>query len=109
MRRRPPSSTLTDTLLPYTTLFRSLLKTGNRARKSASGYDLTRRLVGSEGTLGIITELTLKLHGIPDTVLSAVCPFATIEGACNATIAAMQMGLPLARIDRKSTRLNSSH
>ena len=77
----------------------TLLKTGNRARKSASGYDLTRLLVGSEGTLGIITELTLKLHGIPETILSAVCPFATIEGACNATIAAMQMGLPLARIE----------
>jgi len=77
----------------------ALLKTGNRARKSASGYDLTRLLVGSEGTLGVITELTLKLHGIPETILSAVCPFATIEGACNATIAAMQIGLPLARIE----------
>ena len=77
----------------------SVLKTGNRARKSASGYDLTRLLIGSEGTLGVITELTLKLHGIPETILSAVCPFASIEGACNATIAAMQMGLPLARIE----------
>jgi len=77
----------------------ALLKTGNRARKSASGYDLTHLLVGSEGTLGVITELTLKLHGIPETILSAVCPFATIEGACNATIAAMQIGLPLARIE----------
>ena len=77
----------------------ALLKTGNRARKSSSGYDLTRLLIGSEGTLGIITELTLKLHGIPETILSAVCPFATIEGACNATIAAMQIGLPLARIE----------
>jgi D-lactate dehydrogenase (cytochrome) len=77
----------------------SLLKTGNRARKSASGYDLTRLLIGSEGTLGIITELTLKLAGIPETILSAVCPFATIEGACNATIAAMQMGLAVARIE----------
>jgi D-lactate dehydrogenase (cytochrome) len=77
----------------------ALLKTGNRARKSASGYDLTRLLVGSEGTLGVITELTLKLHGIPETILSAVCPFATIEGACNATIAAMQIGLTLARIE----------
>ncbi len=76
-----------------------MLRTGQRARKSASGYDLTRLLVGSEGTLGIITELTLKLHGIPETILSAVCPFATIEGACNATIAALQMGLPLARIE----------
>jgi D-lactate dehydrogenase (cytochrome) len=77
----------------------TILKTGRRARKSASGYDLTRLLIGSEGTLGIITELTLKLHGIPETILAAVCPFASIEGACNATIAAMQMGLPLARIE----------
>ena len=77
----------------------SLVKTGQRARKSASGYDLTRLLIGSEGTLGIITELTLKLAGIPETILSGVCPFATIEAACNAAIAAMQMGLPLARIE----------
>jgi len=76
-----------------------VLKTGSRAKKSSSGYDLTRLMVGSEGTLGIITELTLKLAGIPETVLAAICPFATIEGACNATIAAMQMGLPLARIE----------
>ena len=93
--------TMRDNVLSLTAVLAdsTLLKTGNRARKSASGYDLTRLLVGSEGTLGIITELTLKLHGIPDTVLSAVCPFATIEDACNATIAAMQMGLPLARIE----------
>ena len=77
----------------------TLLHTGQRARKSASGYDLTRLLIGSEGTLGIITELTLKLHGIPETILSAVCPFATLEGACNTTIMAMRMGLPLARIE----------
>jgi D-lactate dehydrogenase (cytochrome) len=77
----------------------SMIKTGSRARKSAAGYDLTRLLIGSEGTLGIITRLTLKLHGIPETIVSAVCPFASIEGACNATIAALQMGLPLARIE----------
>jgi D-lactate dehydrogenase (cytochrome) len=77
----------------------SVIKTGGRARKSSAGYDLTRLLVGSEGTLGIITSLTLKLHGIPEAIVSAVCPFASIEGACNATIAALQMGLPLARIE----------
>jgi D-lactate dehydrogenase (cytochrome) len=77
----------------------SVIETGGRARKSSAGYDLTRLLVGSEGTLGIITRLTLKLHGIPETILSAVCPFASIEGACNATIAALQTGLPLARIE----------
>jgi D-lactate dehydrogenase (cytochrome) len=77
----------------------SLIKTGGRARKSSAGYDLTRLLVGSEGTLGIITSLTLKLYGIPEAILSAVCPFTSIEGACNATIAALQVGLPLARIE----------
>jgi D-lactate dehydrogenase (cytochrome) len=77
----------------------SVISTGGRARKSAAGYDLTRLLIGSEGTLGIITRLTLKLYGIPETILSAVCPFASIEGACNATIAALQMGIPLARIE----------
>jgi D-lactate dehydrogenase (cytochrome) len=77
----------------------SVIRTGGRARKSAAGYDLTRLLIGSEGTLGIITSLTLKLYGIPETILSAVCPFESIEGACNATIAALQMGLPLARIE----------
>ena len=77
----------------------SVIETGGRARKSSAGYDLTRLLVGSEGTLGIVTRLTLKLYGIPETILSAVCPFASIEGACNATIAALQLGLPLARIE----------
>jgi D-lactate dehydrogenase (cytochrome) len=97
--------TMRDNVLNLTAVMAdgSVLKTGQRARKSASGYDLTRLLVGSEGTLGIITELALKLHGIPETILSAVCPFATIEGACNATIAAMQMGLPLARIELLDT------
>jgi D-lactate dehydrogenase (cytochrome) len=77
----------------------SVINTGGRARKSSAGYDLTRLLVGSEGTLGVITRLTLKLYGIPETILSAVCPFTSIEGACNATIAALQIGLPLARIE----------
>jgi D-lactate dehydrogenase (cytochrome) len=93
--------TMRDNVLSLTAVLAdgALLKTGRRARKSASGYDLTHLLIGSEGTLGIITELTLKLHGIPETILSAVCPFATLEGACNANIIAMQMGLPLARIE----------
>ncbi len=77
----------------------SVIKTGGRARKSAAGYDLTRLMIGSEGTLGIITSLTLKLYGIPESIVSAVCPFASIAGACNATIAALQIGLPLARIE----------
>jgi len=77
----------------------SLVKTGGRARKSAAGYDLTRLMVGSEGTLGIITELTVRLYGVPETILAAVCPFKTLEGACNATIQAIQLGLGLARVE----------
>lgn len=77
----------------------SVVKTASRARKSSAGYDLTRLLVGSEGTLGVITEVSLRLYGIPETVLAAVCPFASIEGACNATIQAIQLGLGIARIE----------
>jgi D-lactate dehydrogenase (cytochrome) len=93
--------TMRDAVLGLTAVLAdgSVIRTGGRARKSAAGYDLTRLLIGSEGTLGIITSLTLKLYGIPETILSAVCPFESIEGACNATIAALQMGLPLARIE----------
>ncbi len=93
--------TMRDAVLGLTAVLAdgSLIRTGGRARKSSAGYDLTRLLIGSEGTLGIIVSLTLKLYGIPETILSAVCPFASIEGACNATIAALQIGLPLARIE----------
>jgi len=76
-----------------------VVRTGGRARKSAAGYDLTRLLVGSEGTLGIITEVTLRLHGIPETTAAAVCPFPTIDDACNAAITAIQSGVPLARVE----------
>jgi D-lactate dehydrogenase (cytochrome) len=93
--------TMRDAVLGLTAVLAdgSVITTGGRARKSAAGYDLTRLLIGSEGTLGIITGLTLRLSGIPETILSGVCPFASIQGACNATIAALQMGLPLARIE----------
>jgi D-lactate dehydrogenase (cytochrome) len=93
--------TMRDAVLGLTAVLAdgSVITTGGRARKSSAGYDLTRLLIGSEGTLGVITGLTLKLYGIPETILSAVCPFASIAGACNATIAALQMGLPLARIE----------
>jgi D-lactate dehydrogenase (cytochrome) len=73
--------------------------TGRRAKKSSAGYDLTRLFVGSEGTLGIITELTLKLHGIPEAISGGVCPFPTVEAACNAVIATIQTGIPVARIE----------
>lgn len=76
-----------------------VLDTGTRARKSAAGLDLTRLFVGSEGMLGIVTELTLALHPIPETIVAAVCPFESVRGACEATIAALQSGLDLARIE----------
>jgi D-lactate dehydrogenase (cytochrome) len=76
-----------------------LVRTGRRARKSAAGYDLTRLLVGSEGTLGIITDVTLRLQGIPEAIAAAVCPFPEIGDACNTAIAAIQSGLPLARVE----------
>jgi D-lactate dehydrogenase (cytochrome) len=93
--------TMRDAVLGLTAVLAdgSVIKTGGRARKSSAGYDLTRLLVGSEGTLGVITSLTLTLFGIPETIISAVCPFTSIAGACNATIAALQLGLPLARIE----------
>jgi D-lactate dehydrogenase (cytochrome) len=77
----------------------SLVKTAQRARKSAAGYDLTRLMVGSEGTLGIITELTVRLYGIPDRIMAAVCPFRTLEGACNAVIQSIQLGVGAARME----------
>jgi D-lactate dehydrogenase (cytochrome) len=75
------------------------VKTGTRARKSSAGYDLTRLFVGAEGTLGIITELTLRLHGRPEAVASATSWFDSIEGAVNAVILIVQLGIPVARIE----------
>lgn len=77
----------------------TLVKTGGRARKSSSGYDLTRLLVGSEGTLGIITSLTLRLYGIPQAISGGVCPFPSLESACQAVIQTIQLGIPVARIE----------
>lgn len=76
-----------------------VIRTGARARKSAAGYDLTRLMVGSEGTLGIITELTVKLHGIPEAISAATCSFPTVEAACQSVIACIQFGIPVARIE----------
>jgi D-lactate dehydrogenase (cytochrome) len=75
------------------------IRTARRARKSAAGYDLTRLLIGSEGTLGIITEVTLRLHGIPEAISSAVCSFQSLGGAVNTVVQAIQMGVPMARIE----------
>jgi D-lactate dehydrogenase (cytochrome) len=76
-----------------------VIRTASHARKSAAGYDLTRLFVGSEGTLGIITELTLKLHAIPESISSAVCAFPTVEAAIATVVQAMQAGVGLARIE----------
>lgn len=77
----------------------SIVKTSTRARKSAAGYDLTRLFVGSEGTLGVVCDVTLKLHAIPESIAAAVCGFATLQGAIDCVIETIQMGVPIARIE----------
>ena len=76
-----------------------IIKTGTRAKKSSAGYDLTRLFVGSEGTLGIVTEITLKLYPQPEAVSAAVCSFPSIAAAVNTTIQTIQMGVPVARVE----------
>ena len=93
--------TMRDNVINLTAVFPdgSIVKTGHRAKKSSAGYDLTRLLIGSEGTLGVITELTLKLYGIPEAIAGGVCPFPSVEAACNAVILTIQSGIPVARIE----------
>jgi D-lactate dehydrogenase (cytochrome) len=76
-----------------------VVRTGRRAKKSAAGYDLTRLLIGSEGTLGVITEVALRLYGIPEAMSSAVCNYPSLEAAVNTVIATIQSGIPIARIE----------
>ena len=76
-----------------------IIRTGTRAKKSSAGYDLTRLMVGSEGTLGVITEVTLKLYPLPEAISAAVCSFPSIEAAVRSTIQIIQLGIPIARVE----------
>ena len=82
----------------------TVIKTAQRAKKSSAGYDLTRLLVGSEGTLGLITKITLRLQGIPEAMSSARCSFETVDAACQAVMATIQYGIPVARMELLDTQ-----
>ena len=89
-----------------------VIRTGTRAKKSSAGYDLTRLMVGSEGTLGVITEVTVKLYPLPEAISAAVCSFPSIEAAVRTTIEVIQMGIPIARvelIDHNTIRMVNAH
>ncbi|MCT4656471.1 MAG: FAD-binding protein [Cohaesibacter sp.] len=93
--------TMKDTVLSLTVVMPdgSIVRTASRAKKSSAGYDLTRLLVGSEGTLGIICDVTLKLSGIPQAIAGGICNFPDLESACHAVIMTIQCGIPVARIE----------
>ncbi len=97
--------TMRDNVLGLTVVLAdgSVIKTGGRARKSAAGYDLTRLFVGAEGTLGIITELTVRLYAIPEGMSAAVCAFPTVKDAVDSVIEAIQCGIPIARVELLDT------
>jgi D-lactate dehydrogenase (cytochrome) len=89
-----------------------VIRTGTRAKKSSAGYDLTRLMVGSEGTLGVITEVTVKLYPLPEAISAAICSFPSIEAAVRTTIEIIQLGVPIARvelIDANSVRMVNAH
>ncbi|MDQ1184504.1 FAD-binding oxidoreductase [Agrobacterium larrymoorei] len=93
--------TMRENVLGLTVVLPSgqIIKTGGRARKSSAGYDLTRLFVGSEGTLGIITEITLRLYGIPETISAALCSFESVDQAVATAIQVVQLGIPVARME----------
>jgi D-lactate dehydrogenase (cytochrome) len=93
--------TMKDNVLSVTAVMPNgdVVRTSRRAKKTSAGYDLTRLMVGAEGTLGVITEITLKLHGIPEAISAGICPFPSVTAACDATILTIQSGLPVARIE----------
>jgi D-lactate dehydrogenase (cytochrome) len=106
--------TMKDNVLSLTVVLPdgALLTTARRARKSSAGYDLTRLFVGAEGTFGIITELTLKLHGIPEEIAAGVCHFPSIQACCDTAIAGIQSGIPIARVellDEAMVRVLNAH
>jgi D-lactate dehydrogenase (cytochrome) len=89
-----------------------VIRTGTRAKKSSAGYDLTRLMVGSEGTLGVITEVTVKLYPLPEAISAAICSFPSIEAAVRTTISIIQMGIPIARVellDANTVRMVNTH